>query len=67
MPVWMLCFRSSVRPFDGFGIICSTTVRAVHQVPRVRLEIVAAVRNWLGVETVTYSNAFVRVDQDRMQ
>ncbi|OLQ05732.1 hypothetical protein AK812_SmicGene11000 [Symbiodinium microadriaticum] len=33
------------------------------EVPRVRLEIVAAVRNWLGVETTTYSNAFVRVDQ----
>jgi len=33
------------------------------EVPRVRLEIVAAVRNWLGVETATYSNAFVRVDQ----
>ncbi|CAE6961629.1 unnamed protein product [Symbiodinium natans] len=33
------------------------------EVPTLRLEVVAAVRNWLGVETVTTSNAFVRVDQ----
>ena len=38
--------------------------KSLRKVAILRLQIVAAVRNWLGVETQTISDAFVRVDQD---